>query len=416
MNADPARILILSERSEDLTLVATLLEESGLAAHCRRIPGIADLQRMEVPGGTELILYRPGATGDDDRELARHLEGLDHPPGLLLLVNGVAPGHYTRAGLLGAADTLDLEVPAQIDFALRRELGHVRLRRQYARARERLEQERVIDDAEFAEPDAGEHIPPLVEFIDAALREDRMELLFQPILSASDDGHESHELFLRIRTENGHLMPEEFLPTAHRYGLMPAIDRWVVEEALQHFRRHQAVLHKRGGPRLRFFVNLSSHTLVDPVAIDEIVQSIADADLPPGSFVIEIDKNTILSRLQKSKSLNRDIKHMQLQFAIDHYDISDNSLNYLKHLDLDYIKLTRTLVHNIDRAPHRREQIEAIVARAHDAGIRVIASQIEYARELAVMYERGVDCFQGYVIAQPGTKPAHGIGLDEMVS
>lgn len=176
------------------------------------------------------------------------------------------------------------------------------------------------------------------------------------------------------------------------------------------------MLDKRRGPKLRFFINLSLHTLVDAVAVDEIVQHIADAELPAGSFVIEVDKNTILSRLQKAKSLNRDIKRLQLQFAMDHYDIDDISLNYLEHLELDYIKLTRTLVHDIDRAPHRRKQTEAIVERAHQAGSRVIASQIEHARELAIMYERGVDCFQGYVIAQPATEPVHDIGLHEMVS
>lgn len=414
--ADAARIVIVSGHSDDRVQVERLLEDARFPARCVRAPDIERLRDPQLRDGTDLILYRLTRASARERELADLLGAMDAPPPLLLLVNGVEPDHFVRAGLMAAADVIDLDVPAQLDFALRREFKHLRLRQQYVKVRRRLDEEQVIDDSQFAEPETGGHLSELVEIVDDALRNDRMELLFQPILAADDDGHESHEIFLRIRSGDGYLMPDEFLPTAHRYGLMPAIDRWVIREAMRHARHYLDHAREADGPSLRFFVNLSAHSLVDPVVIDEIVQTIADARLPPGSFVIEIAKNTILSRLQKSKSLNRNIKQMQLQFAMDHYDVSDNSMNYLRHLSLDYIKLNRSLVRNIDHAPERFAQVDAIVAKAHRENIRVIASQVERAGELAVMYDQGVDCFQGYVIAEPAPQPVHGIVLDEVVA
>lgn len=415
-SANAARIVIVSEHSDDCAQVERLLEQARFPARCVRAPDVEWLGKPELREGTDLILYRLTQASARERELANLLGAMDAPPPLLLLVNGVEPGHFVRAGLMAAADVIDLDVPAQLDFALRREFKHLRLRQQYVKVRRRLDEERVIDDSQFTEPEAGGHLSELVEIVDDALQNDRMELLFQPILTADNDSHESHEIFLRIRSGDGYLMPDEFLPTAHRYGLMPAIDRWVIREAMRHTRYYLNHARAENRPPLRFFVNVSAHSLVDPVVVDEIVQTIADAELPPGSFVIEVDKNTILSRLQRSKTLNRNIKQLQLQFAMDHYDVSDNSMNYLRHLSLDYIKLNRSLVRDIDHAPERFAQVDAIVARAHRAGIRVIASQVERAPELAVMYNRGVDCFQGYVIAEPSPEPIHGIVLDEVVA
>ncbi|MDX1609120.1 MAG: EAL domain-containing protein [Halofilum sp. (in: g-proteobacteria)] len=416
VDAGEARVVVVSEHADDRRVIERLLEESRFPGRCMHLRDLTHLRNSQLRSRTDLLLYRIAAADAQERELADLLATLETPPPLLLLVNGIEPEHFVRAGRMAAADVVDLDVPAQLDFALRREFKHLRLRQQYLKVRQRLDEEQVIDDSQFTEPESGDHLSELVGIVDDALRNDRMELLFQPILAAEDDGYESHEIFLRIRSGDGYLMPDEFLPTARRYGLMPAIDRWVIREAMRHARHYLDHARAANGPPLRFFVNLSAHSLVDPVVIDEIVQTVADAELPPGSFVIEVDRNTILSRLQRTKSLNRNIKRMRLQFAMDHYEVSDISMNYLQHLELDYIKLNRSLVRNIHRAPERFAQVDAIVARAHAAGIRVIASQIERAGELAVMYDHGVDCFQGYVIAEPSPQPVHGIVLDEVVA
>lgn len=414
MSESPATILVVSDRRDDRIRIDRLLGESGIPAQCVPCRDLEELRTNHAKFGADLIAFRFESAEDDATGADRFRKTLDDSPGLILLTEGATPEDYLRAGKASADNLTDLDMPAQFDFTLRKELEHTHLRRLYREARARLEEERVIDDSEFSEPGDSDSLPPMVEAIDHALENDRMELLFQPILSVADAGHENHEVFLRIQGNDGYLMPGDFLPVAERYGLMPAIDRWVVERAIARFAKEQDRREHNGGGRLRFFLNISLHSLVDPVAIREIVGNIRKAGLPAGSFVIELDKNTILSRLKMSKALNRHIKDMKLQFAMDHYDIDDNSLNYLKHVRLDFIKLNQSLIRDVHTHPERRDHVREIVSRVHESGIQVVASQVEKASELAMLYDAGVDHVQGYLIAEPSSELQEGIALDEI--
>lgn len=235
LSEQSATILILTDR-RDTGRVSELLQESELPAS---VHGCADLEQLEDSCNrqdADLIIYRRGSTSSGSTALARIRESLDDPPALLLLTNTAEPADYLQAGRIRADDVIDLDMPAQLEFTVRRTIEHVRLRRQFERAREELEQQQVIDDTAYELPEKNEAIPRLATTIDEALANDRMELLFQPILSIGEDGFENHEVFLRILGEDGYLMPGEFLPVAERYGLMPSIDRWVVEHAITRFR------------------------------------------------------------------------------------------------------------------------------------------------------------------------------------
>jgi EAL domain-containing protein (putative c-di-GMP-specific phosphodiesterase class I) len=234
------------------------------------------------------------------------------------------------------------------------------------------------------------------------------------------DGYDNYEVFLRIRDNNDYVMPKNFLPVAEQYGLMPAIDRWVIKHSVNRFKAEQQVrLIKKTNRQLRFFVNISGHSLVDEVIMGGIITEIVGARLEAGSFVIEVHKNTILSRLQKVKSLNQNMKKLKLQFAIDHYDESDIALNYLRHVELDYIKLNKELMHGVAGDQKKRNGIREIVKKAREHDIKVIASQVEDATVLPILYDVGVDYIQGYLVAEPGTRLERAVidaSLDEAAS
>lgn len=416
MQAARATIVVVSDRKDDVSRFRRLLGDAELDADCRACHKPEDLLAVCRSWRPELLVCRPHGDGRLAQELARLRESADAAPGVVLLAEQAQPEHYLEAGRMGASHVIDLAVPAQVEFSVRRAIEHIRLQRQYREAREKLERDHVIDDSALGRPASLDSLPPIAATIDRALNNDDLELLFQPILSVTAQGHENHEIFLRIRSEEGYLMPADFLPTAERYGLMPSIDRWVMQQAILRFKQEQARRDNQGKPPLRFFVNLSLHSLVDPLVIGQIVKQISEADLPPGSFVIEVDKDTILTRLKMSKSLNRSVKKMKLQFSMDHYDVSDNRLNYVQHVQLDFIKLNESLVRRLPRKPAELDNCREIVRAAHEQGIEVIASQVEAAAELAMLYEAGVDHVQGYLIAEPSVRLQEGIVLDEIAS
>ena len=400
MAATHLSIAVLSLDECDRLALETAAAQAALHAECTMCTSIEQLRAHHELGHLDLVAYWHERAPVPAEDVRHYLATLDAAPQCLLLADHVRPHDYVRARSLNADDVLECSNIPHFDLAIRRGLHYVQLRRKLHEARTRLQQSQILDRSELDTSDDGDTSTSVAEAIDRALRTDRLQLVFQPIIPVDDDAFESYEVFVRIRTEDGYLMPQEFLPTAARYGLMPAIDRWVVRNATDRFIAEQAA-RNRTGPALRFFLNVSAHTLVEVRAVETILKIIARARPRPGSFVIKIDKTTILSRLGVVKSLNRLVKKVGLQFAIDQYEASDSHLNYLDHVTLDYIKLHGDLVHGVDTNIDQRRDIEGIVANARGQDIGVIASQVERPTELASLYRIGVDYVQGYLIGEP---------------
>ncbi|NRA15944.1 MAG: EAL domain-containing protein [Oceanospirillaceae bacterium] len=94
-----------------------------------------------------------------------------------------------------------------------------------------------------------------------------------PLYSDNTTGH--IEILLRGLNQQGEIIPTElFLPAAERFGLMPKIDRWVIETLLSYN------LDKD----LHFSINLSAHTLADKAYIPELIALISASGKPDNSF------------------------------------------------------------------------------------------------------------------------------------
>jgi EAL domain-containing protein (putative c-di-GMP-specific phosphodiesterase class I) len=418
---ETAHVIFITDKKDDYEKLSGLLKDFEFDIEIYVCASVKDLKSYHAEKGCELLVYWHKTAAIEEKEISTFMKAVSaDPPGLILVAAEISPADYVQVAALQAADIVNSEVPAQFPFVIKREIKNVRTKRKLRKVVRKLEDETVADITEYEITDGGEDLAPMVSTIDQALKANRMELLFQPILAVQPDGYDNYEIFLRIRNNNDYVMPKNFLPVAEQYGLMPAIDRWVIKNSIVRFKAEQQVrqIKKQGRP-LRFFVNISGHSLVDEVIMGGIITEIVSAKLEQGGFVLEVNKNTILSRLQKVKSLNQNIKKLKLQFAIDHYEESDIALDYLRHIDLDYIKLNKDLMQGVQADKKKREAIRAIVKKARESNIKVIASQVEDASVLPLLYEVGVDYIQGYLIAEPGTRLERAVidaSLDEAAS
>ncbi len=99
----------------------------------------------------------------------------------------------------------------------------------------------------------------LVKQIKLALRGNKMQLLFQPIVSLKGDESENYEVYLRMQDESGNLLlPKDFLPAAEKGGLMAALDRWVLAHGIK-----RVTEQRRKGKPVVLFVKLSAASLKD---------------------------------------------------------------------------------------------------------------------------------------------------------
>jgi diguanylate cyclase (GGDEF)-like protein/PAS domain S-box-containing protein len=236
--------------------------------------------------------------------------------------------------------------------------------------------------------------------INRALEQERFELFYQPIvpIAARHGAWPHYELLLRMRDENGRVIgPAEFIPAAERYNLMPALDRWVVSQAVE-------TLAYRGEPQAEPYtlaVNLSGTTLNDSRFLDFVLDELSAAGLPHGSLCFEITETAAIANLHQVVAFMKALKACGCRFSLDDFGTGLSSLTYLKTLPVDYVKIDGHFVRNVTQDAADECVVEAIARMAKAFAIETIAERVESREVLKRLGELGVTYAQGFFIAVP---------------
>jgi diguanylate cyclase (GGDEF)-like protein/PAS domain S-box-containing protein len=232
-----------------------------------------------------------------------------------------------------------------------------------------------------------------------AVEEDRFCLYCQPIvpLSGTSDALVRYEILVRLIDVDGQLvLPRAFIPAAERYGLMGAIDRWVIRHA---FRYCASTFDK--GSRVEFAINLSGDSLNDDSFPDFVRRQFSLSRIPAERICFEITETAAIQNVDHVTQVINGIRKKGSRFALDDFGIGLSSFDYLKTLPVDYVKIDGRFVQDMVENAVDQAMVSAINEVGHVMGIETIA---EFAHNEAIL-ERlaalGVDYAQGYAIGAP---------------
>jgi PAS domain S-box-containing protein len=223
-----------------------------------------------------------------------------------------------------------------------------------------------------------------------AIENDRLVLHSQPIVNLTSGGVAQEELLVRMLGEHGELiMPGEFLPPAERFGLAPAIDRWVIAQAAEIARER------------RVEVNLSAQSIGDPALPDFVEARLTEAGADPSNLVFEITETAAAEDLDHAGRLAERLAELGCDFALDDFGTGYGSFTYLKHLPVRYIKIDTEFVRTLRADSPDRQVVSAIVDVARNFGIQTIAEGVETEDIAGLLRTLGVDYAQGYHFGRP---------------
>jgi EAL domain-containing protein (putative c-di-GMP-specific phosphodiesterase class I) len=231
-----------------------------------------------------------------------------------------------------------------------------------------------------------------VERIGSALRDDRMLVFAQPIVGITTGHPEGYELLVRMQPADpaGELMqPDSFLPAAERFGLIQAIDVWMVRQAL------------RLAPTLVPRVNLSAITLCDPDARQEILTLLAAAPKAARRLVFEITETATAEHLDAATRFATALTGLGCGLALDDFGTGFGSFTYLRQLPLRYLKIDRSFVTDMVRSRDDQRVVESVIGIARQFGLRTIAEGIEDEATLQLLLQLGADDAQGFHLGRP---------------
>ncbi len=235
--------------------------------------------------------------------------------------------------------------------------------------------------------------------INAALEEGRFELFrmqIQPLQRPEAGSH--YELLLRLRDEHGRIVaPDNFIAAAERYGITPAIDRWVIENA---FRWLVCEADEREKLAL-CSINLSGQSLGDDKFLPFVIDQFHRSGLDAAKICFEITETAAVASFSQANRFIQALKELGCKFALDDFGRGLSSFGYLKHFPVDFLKIDGSFVREILRDPIDREMVRSINEIGHLTGKRTVAEFAENAEIIQMLRSLGVDYAQGYGVAQP---------------
>jgi EAL domain-containing protein (putative c-di-GMP-specific phosphodiesterase class I) len=235
--------------------------------------------------------------------------------------------------------------------------------------------------------------------INAALEEGRFELYrmaIMPLQRVETGAH--YELLLRLKDESGRIVaPNDFIAAAERYGITPAIDRWVIENALRWLVSEADEREKL----LMCSINLSGQSLGDDKFLPFVIDQFHRSGLDASKICFEITETAAVASFSQANRFIQSLKELGCKFALDDFGTGLSSFGYLKHFPVDFLKIDGSFVREILRDPIDREMVRSINEIGHLTGKQTIAEFAENAEIIQMLTSLGVDYAQGYGVAQP---------------
>jgi diguanylate cyclase (GGDEF)-like protein/PAS domain S-box-containing protein len=237
--------------------------------------------------------------------------------------------------------------------------------------------------------------------LQGALRDNKFELYFQPIVHARAGGVSGPalEVFVRLASENGQpaAPPAEFIRAAERYRLMPHVDRWVVQAVF-------AALG-RGGLKLppgrSVAINIAGQTLGDTEFLEFVVDCFDHTGASPTDICFEVTESSVVANLDHAQRFIAVLHGMGCEFALDNFGSGLSSFSTLKTLPMDYLKIDGSFIKNLAGDSVNQAMVAAMIELSRSLNFRVVAEHVEDQWALDTVTGMGIDFVQGFVVGRP---------------
>lgn len=235
-------------------------------------------------------------------------------------------------------------------------------------------------------------------FLHRSLRDRSFFLEFQPIARAGDLRITGFEALVRSKDLLGRRVPPNaFIPIAEATGLVVPMGRVVLDLALTAIRS----LNLERATPLRVAVNASAIQLRHPGFVRDIRAGLDQHGLPASALAVEVTETNALTDPEGTKRVLGELRQAGIAIALDDFGTGFASLDLLRSLPLDVVKIDRSFTRDIDSDTTQAAIVRSVVDLAHLIGLRVVAEGVETESQQRVLADLGCDLIQGYWLARP---------------
>lgn len=253
--------------------------------------------------------------------------------------------------------------------------------------------------ADAAAISSASYTPPdLREELETIIKGRRITPVYQPIVSLRTGKIMGYEALSRGPANSPLQYPANLFRAATANNRLLALEQLCRETALS----HATTL----GVKQRLFLNMNAEVVNDPDFRGGLTKAfLIRQGLNPDQVTFEITERTAITDFESfSKSLNH-YRQQGYRIAVDDAGAGYSSLEAIAALRPNYIKLDRSIVHDVDKDPLKQAMVDAMAKLAAVIHSKIIAEGIESADELSILINKGVHYGQGYFLARPDFPP-----------
>ena len=244
-----------------------------------------------------------------------------------------------------------------------------------------------------------------------SLESSELRIEYQPQFRLQGMRLSGMEALLRWRHGRlGPIKPEKFIPIAEETGAIVPIGDWILEQVC----RQIHVWRLNGAPSFTAAVNVSPAQFVAADFVEKVRKIVDRTGVDPHQLEIELTESVFLRDFRSVITKMRKLRDMGIGLVLDDFGSGYSSLTYLLKLPINGIKLDRSFVSAIGRPGTGIELIHAIVALAHNLGLRVVAEGVENPDQVAVLRNLGCDEGQGFLLGHPAPAGQWDVRLQTM--
>lgn len=241
------------------------------------------------------------------------------------------------------------------------------------------------------------HEKAVVGEFDSAISGGQFQMYLQPLVGADGKARGGEALARWIHPAQGLILPVNFISVAEKTGLIIKLDEYMWEQAAGRLKKWKDL----GRQDLSISVNISAKDFYYTDLYRKFTGLVEKYGISPANLKLEITETVLMADLEMHMAVLTSLQEYGFQIEIDDFGSGYSSLNMLKDIKADILKIDMLFLKKTENVARSRVILNSIISMARQLGMSVIAEGVETGEQRDFLAEMGCEIFQGYYFSRP---------------
>ncbi|WP_164503481.1 putative bifunctional diguanylate cyclase/phosphodiesterase [Pleionea sediminis] len=221
-------------------------------------------------------------------------------------------------------------------------------------------------------------------------------MAYQPKLNLNSSTIDKVECLIRWNNNGEWISPEFFVDLAEKSGLIVELTHWVIRKVFQ-----QVTQWKEEGISVHVAINVSAQDLSHPDFLEFLLEQLEEHEIKANQVTLELTERDIMNNEDRIITRLNHLKTIGISVSVDDYGIGQSSLNKLKQLPVDELKIDKSFIMTLSESEVDQKIVESTINLGHRLGMHVVAEGVENEESLKILETMKCDHIQGYFLSRP---------------